>query len=109
MKILFLDAKDYDRIWFDPVAREKGFQVSYTEKRIDLTGIEDLTGYQVICTDNISKLDKATEERLAEAGIKAILYRGKDMIKYSGRLPIMQIDSFTTEDIISKKWQSYLP
>ena len=106
---MFLEAKDYDRIWFEPVAKEKGFQVSYTEKEMSLLGIEDLTGYQVICTDNISKLDRTSEERLAEAGIEAILYRGKGKINYSGKLPIIQIDSFTTEDIISKKWQSYLP
>ena len=35
MKIAFYDTKPYDKIWFEPVAKEKGFEINFFEEKLN--------------------------------------------------------------------------
>jgi D-lactate dehydrogenase len=75
MKIAFYDTKDYDRIYFEKLAPQYGFELKFFETRF-IPGTETLaTGCDAVCLFVNDIINRETIEKLADIGIKVILMR----------------------------------
>lgn len=75
MKIAFFDTKPYDRIWFEPIAKEKGFDIVFLEEKLKENTVVMAKGCDVVCIFVNDKADEKVIVQLKELGIKAILLR----------------------------------
>lgn len=75
MKIAFFDTKPYDRIWFEPIAKEKGFDIVFLEEKLKENTVVMAKGCDVVCIFVNDKADDNVIVQLKELGIKAILLR----------------------------------
>ena len=75
MKIAFYDTKPYDRIWFEPMAKEKNIEILFLEELNKHTAAfaKDCDAVCIFVNDDATK--KETIKRLKENGVKAILLR----------------------------------
>ena len=75
MKIAFFDTKPYDKIWFEPIAKEKGFQIDFYEEKLNKKTAYMAKGSDVVCIFVNDDADAEVIVTLKEIGIKAILLR----------------------------------
>lgn len=75
MKICFYDTKPYDKIWFEPAAKEKGFEITFQEVKLNRDTAVLAYGYDAVCIFVNDTADKETIEKLARYGVKVILLR----------------------------------
>ncbi|MCI1931821.1 MAG: 2-hydroxyacid dehydrogenase [Clostridia bacterium] len=75
MKIAFYDTKEYDRIYFDKIAPQYGFDIIYYESRLNASTAVLADGCDAICIFVSDNADKETIDKLSEYGIKVILLR----------------------------------
>ncbi len=75
MKIAFFDTKAYDKIWFEPIAKEKGFEIIFLEEKLKENTAIMAKGCDVVCIFVNDKADANVITKLKEMGIKAILLR----------------------------------
>ena len=133
MRIAFYDTEDYDRIWFDVVARDEGVEVRYIEAALDMDTVRLADGCDTvsiksdideICsryggksvTDKYDRLDDMLLGRLQELGVVAILIRD-DTISRRRRLTLYKdygirvfaVPGYSREKLLGKHWVSYLP
>ena len=102
MKIAFYDTKPYDRIWFEIIANDEGFETKYIEEAIDEDTVSLAEGYDAVsvysdietgCVAGKETFDISNESqirdnitdkiirRLYEEGIRAILLRNEKIDK----------------------------
>lgn len=76
MKILFYDAKPYDKEFFDPLLPEfPGISIDYLAADISEYTLRLAQGYDAVCLFVASDVGRPIIERLSEYGIKLILMR----------------------------------
>lgn len=75
MKIMFYDAKPYDKIWFQPMAEELGFKIKFQEIKLNEDTAVLARGYDAVCIFVNDDADKAAIHALKEVGIRTILLR----------------------------------
>ncbi len=75
MKIAFFDTKPYDKIWFEPVARENGFDIVFLEEKLKENTAMMANGCDIVCIFVNDTADGKVIEILKQMGIKAILLR----------------------------------
>ncbi len=76
MKIAFYDTKPYDKIWFEPMAKEKDIDILFLEEKLNkhtAAFAKDCDAVCIFVNDDATK--KETINRLKENGVKAILLR----------------------------------
>ncbi len=76
MKIAFYDTKPYDKIWFEPMAKEKNIEILFLEEKLNKHTAAFAKDCEAVCifvNDDATK--KETINRLKENGVKAILLR----------------------------------
>ena len=76
MKIAFYDTKPYDKIWFEPMAKEKNIEILFLEEKLNKhtsAFAKDCDAVCIFVNDDATK--KETINRLKENGVKAILLR----------------------------------
>lgn len=75
MKIAFYDTKPYDRIWFEPMAKEKGFDIMFLEEKLNKHTAAFAKDCDAVCIFVNDDARKDTIIKLKENGVKAILLR----------------------------------
>ena len=80
MKIVFYDTKPYDKVWFEIVANDEGFETKYIEETLDINTVVYTKGYDAICILN-ETIEEITLNILKDNGIKAILLRNENINK----------------------------
>jgi D-lactate dehydrogenase len=75
MKICFYDTKPYDKIWFEPAAKEKGFEITFQEVKLNKDTAILATGYDAVCIFVNDTADEETIKILSDCGVQAILLR----------------------------------
>jgi len=75
MKIAFFDTKPYDRTWFEPMAKEKGFDIIFHEEKLNKNTAVMAKGADAVCIFVNDDADSAVMDTLKEIGVKAILLR----------------------------------
>lgn len=75
MKIAFYDTKPYDKIWFEPMAKEKGFDILFLEEKLNKHTAAFAKDCDAVCIFVNDDAKKDTIIKLKENGVKAILLR----------------------------------
>lgn len=75
MRIAFYDTKPYDKIWFEPLAKEKGFDILFLEEKLNKNTAVFAKDCAAVCIFVNDNADKDTLKNLHEAGVKAVLLR----------------------------------
>ncbi len=75
MKIAFYDTKPYDKIWFEPMAKEKGFDIVFLEEKLNVNTAVFAKGCDAVCIFVNDDACADTMKKLKENGVKAILLR----------------------------------
>lgn len=105
MKIAFYDTKPYDKIWFEPIAKEKGFEILFLEEKLnDKTAVfaKECDAVCIFVNDNANV---NTLKMLKEVGVRAVLLRCAGFnnvdLKYAKELDItiMRVPSYSPRAI----------
>ena len=104
MKILFFNAKPYDKIWFKPLAEQMNYQIKFRSVRLDEDSAGLAKGYGAICAFVNDDLNKNVINELIDAGIKGILmrcagYNNVDLEAAKGKLKILRVPSYSPEAV----------
>lgn len=104
MKIMFYNTKPYDRYWFEPMAKDYGFEVHFVEMQCDEETLFLAKGYDAICIFVNDYVDAAMTELLYEMGVKAILlrcagYNNVDIKAAEGKIHILRVPSYSPEAV----------
>ena len=75
MKIAFYDTKDYDKIWFEKILPQYGYEMNYLESRLNEKTAVLAEGCGAVCLFVNDILDKKTVEKLYNEGVRAVLMR----------------------------------
>ncbi len=100
MKIAFFDTKDYDRIWFEKLAPEYGYEFVFYDTRCTEDTAILASGCDAVCAFVNCDLKKRQLISLYEMGIKAILlrcagYDNVDLDACKGRIPVLRVPSYS--------------
>lgn len=104
MKILFFNAKPYDKIWFKPLAEQMNYHIKFRSVRLDEDSAGLAKGYDAICAFVNDDLNKNVINELIDAGIKGILmrcagYNNVDLEAAKGKLKILRVPGYSPEAV----------
>lgn len=104
MKILFYSAKPYDRIWFEPMAKDYGFTIEFVEYPCKKDTIFLAEGYDAICIFVNDYVNASMMERLYAMQVKAVLLRSAgynhvDLQAAEGKVHILRVPSYSPEAV----------
>lgn len=100
MDIVFYDTKPYDRIWFDPLAREYGYTIKYYEHKLNADTAVLAKGYDVVCVFVNDHVTAQVIDTLCENGVKLLAlrcagYNNVDLRAAAGRLKIVRVPNYS--------------
>ena len=101
---MFYNTKPYDRYWFEPMAKDYGFEVHFVEMQCDEETLFLAKGYDAICIFVNDYVDAAMTELLYEMGVKAILlrcagYNNVDIKAAEGKIHILRVPNYSPEAV----------
>lgn len=104
MKIAFYSTKPYDRIWFEPLAKEYGFSLHFMEVPCNEETIFMAAGYDAICIFVNDYVNKQMIETLYEMKVKAILLRSAgynhvDIKAAEDKIAVLRVPSYSPEAV----------
>lgn len=105
MKIAFYSTKPYDKIWFEPLNKEKyGFTIDFLESPCKEASISLARGYDAICIFVNDYVTAPMIEELYQMGVKGILLRSAgfnhvDLKAAKGKLEVLRVPSYSPEAV----------
>lgn len=104
MKILFYNAKSYDKIWFEPLADKLGYELKFRSIRLDIDSVGLARGYDAVCAFVNDDVDKRVIDELTAMGVKGILlrcagYNNVDITAARGRIKVLRVPSYSPEAV----------
>ena len=104
MKIAFYGTKPYDKIWFEPMGKEYGFDIHFIEAACNQETIFMAKGYDAICIFVNDHVDAKMIDTLYEMNVKAILLRSAgfnnvDVKAAEDKIIIMRVPSYSPESL----------
>lgn len=104
MKIMFYNTKPYDKYWFEPMAKDYGFEIHFVEMQCDEETISLAKGYDAICIFVNDYVNASMIDRLCEMQIKGILLRcagfnNVDIKAAEGRIHVLRVPSYSPEAV----------
>ena len=104
MKIAFYSTKPYDRIWFEPLGREYGFDIHFIEAACNQETVFMARGYDAICIFVNDHVNADMIEELYEMKVKAILLRSAgfnhvDVKAAENKITILRVPSYSPEAV----------
>lgn len=100
MKIAFYDTKTYDRIWFDRLSGDYGFEILYYEGRLNKSSARLAEGCEVVCAFVNDRLDSEVLDVLHGSGVRLIAmrcagYNNIDFGAADGRLRVVRVPAYS--------------
>ncbi|MCI8342345.1 MAG: 2-hydroxyacid dehydrogenase [Firmicutes bacterium] len=100
MKIAFYDTKDYDRIWFEPMAKEMGYDIVFYESRFLADTAILANGCDAACLFVNDVIDEKAINMLYDMGVKVILlrcagYDNIDLKACEGKITVLRVPSYS--------------
>ncbi len=100
MKIAFYDTKPYDKKWFQPLAKEMNFDITFFETRLNKDTAILATGNNAVCIFVNDEADKETLDMLSEQGVETILLRSAgydnvDLKAAEGKFNVLRVPSYS--------------
>ena len=104
MKIAFYGTKPYDKIWFEPMAKEYGFEIRFIDLPCNEETVFLAKGYDAICIFVNDYVNAKMIDQLYEMKVKAILLRSAgfnhvDVKAAKGRLKLLRVPSYSPEAV----------
>ena len=104
MKIAFYGTKPYDRIWFEPMGKEYGFDIHFIEAACNQETVFMAKGYDAICIFVNDHVNADMIEELYEMKVKAILLRSAgfnhvDVKAAENKITILRVPSYSPEAV----------
>lgn len=104
MKIAFYGTKPYDRIWFEPMSKDYGFDIHFIEAACNQETVFMAKGYDAICIFVNDYVDAGMIDALYEMNVKAILlrsagYNNVDVKAAEDKIVILRVPSYSPEAV----------
>lgn len=104
MRIAFFSTKPYDRIWFEPMGKDYGFDIHFIELPFTEETVFLVKGHDAVCIFVNDHVNKVMIDQLCDMGIKALLLRSAgfnnvDIGAAKGRLPVLRVPSYSPEAV----------
>lgn len=104
MKIAFYDTKPYDRIWFEPGAKQLDFSIKFHEVKLNEDTAVLAKDCDAVCIFVNDVANKNTIEKLCQLGVRAILLRcagfnNVDLKAAKGKLHVLRVPSYSPEGV----------
>ena len=104
MKIMFYNTKPYDRYWFEPMAKDYGFEIRFVEMQCNEETLFLAKGYDAVCIFVNDYVNAAMIEKMQEMQIRAILlrcagYNNVDIKAAEGKVHVLRVPSYSPEAV----------
>lgn len=104
MRILFYGTKPYDRIWFEPMAKDYGYEITFLEVQCTKETVFLARGYDAICIFINDTVDADMIDCLYRDKVKAILLRSAgfnhvDIRAAKGKVKILRVPSYSPQAV----------
>ncbi|MFI3200222.1 MAG: 2-hydroxyacid dehydrogenase [Eubacteriales bacterium] len=104
MKIAFFGTKDYDKIWFEPLAKEYGYEIHFIEVGCNPNTLFLAKGYDAISIFVNDIIDAKMIDELYDMKVKGILLRSAgynhvDLKAAEGKITVMHVPSYSPEAV----------
>ena len=104
MKIAFYGTKPYDKIWFEPIGKDYGYDIHFIELPCNEDTVFLAQGYDAICIFVNDYVNAAMIDKLYEMKVKAILLRSAgfnnvDIKAAENKLAILRVPSYSPEAV----------
>lgn len=104
MKIAFYSTKPYDKIWFEPLSKEYGYEIRFLENSCNEETIFMAKGYDAICIFVNDYVNERMIEALYEMKVKAILLRSAgynhvDVKAAEDKIAVLRVPSYSPESV----------
>lgn len=104
MKIAFYGTKPYDKIWFEPMGKDYGFDIHFIEAACNPETIFMARGYDAICIFVNDYVDAGMIDVLYDMNVKAILLRSAgfnnvDVKAAEDKIVILRVPSYSPEAV----------
>ena len=104
MKIAFFSTKPYDKIWFEPMGRDYGFDIRFYEMPFREETITLARGYDAVCIFVNDYVNAQMIGQLYEMKVKAILLRSAgfnhvDVKAAEDKILILRVPSYSPEAV----------
>lgn len=100
MKIAFYDTKPYDRIWFDPLAKDYGYEIKYFEYKLNTDTAVLAAGYDAVCVFVNDTVSSEVVDILQNGGTRLLAlrcagYNNVDLTATKDRLRVVRVPSYS--------------
>ena len=104
MKIVFFGTKKYDKIWFEPLAKEYQIEIEFVEAKCSEKSLVMAKGADAICVFVNDKITATMIDILCDMGVKGILLRNAgfnnvDLNAAKGKIPVLRVPSYSPEAV----------
>lgn len=104
MKIAFYGTKPYDKIWFEPLGKDYGYDIHFIELPCNEDTIFLANGYDAICIFVNDYVNAAMIDKLYDMKVKAILLRSAgfnnvDIKAAENKIAILRVPSYSPEAV----------
>lgn len=104
MKIAFFSTKPYDKTWFEPMAKDYGFDIRFLEMPFQEETIMLARGYDAVCIFVNDYVSAQMIQQLYEMKVKAILLRSAgfnhvDVKAAEDKILILRVPSYSPEAV----------
>jgi len=104
MRIAFYGTKPYDKIWFEPMGKDYGFDIHFIELPCNEDTVFLANGYDAICIFVNDYVNAAMIEKLYDMKVKAILLRSAgfnnvDVKAAEDKIIILRVPSYSPEAV----------
>ncbi len=104
MKIMFYNTKPYDRYWFEPMAKDYGFEIRFVEMQCNEETLFLAKGYDAVCIFVNDYVNAAMIKKMQEMQIRAILlrcagYNNVDIKAAEGKVHVLRVPSYSPEAV----------
>lgn len=104
MRILFYGTKPYDKIWFEPLAADYGYEITFLDIQCTAQTVIFSKGYDAICVFINDTIDAQMIDILYENGVQAVLLRSAgfnhvDIRAAKGKIKILRVPSYSPQAV----------
>lgn len=104
MKIAFYSTKPYDKIWFEPLGKEYGFDIHFIDSACNPETVFMARGYDAVCIFVNDYVNADMIESLYEMKVKAILLRSAgfnhvDVRAAEDKIAVLRVPSYSPEAV----------
>lgn len=104
MKIVFYGTKPYDKKWFEPLGKDYGFDIRFTELPCNRDTVGMAKGYDAICIFVNDHVDSEMIDELYRMKVEAILLRSAgynhvDIRAAENKIAVLRVPSYSPEAV----------